>query len=417
MSLADVMQPAIKHASRGYAATPYLHECITDSAADMLQGQGDLGDLSAEGRAAEGRRARGAIGICGDADVHFAAWRSGAVSRTARRHPRRLHESAWRLHHPRGSHQLQDDRAPADPRRLSRLANSGAAAARGLRRAHRADAQHSRRLRYRRTRFRLCGNDPLPRRSAEDRLRRPRGGERRSGFCQRAGGAADFEGLCRGAPPRDRSRPCAVMERRRRAARRRAHHAYDGGGCVWQRGRDHADHQQSVRRQDHDPRPRHRAEQLHEPLRSPAGPCAVAGAGQARHHLDVADDGAARRQTGLCARPARRKADLSERDAGADQSDRPRHEPAGSGRGAAGLDRGQCARSGVGGAGKRARQTRSDGPQGTGGADGRRRHERNPVPRGRPDVGRGLLARRRHADRHGRRARARAGSCRFWAGR
>jgi gamma-glutamyltranspeptidase/glutathione hydrolase len=35
MSLADVMQPAIKHASRGYAATPYLHECITDSAAEM----------------------------------------------------------------------------------------------------------------------------------------------------------------------------------------------------------------------------------------------------------------------------------------------------------------------------------------------------------------------------------------------
>ena len=35
MSLADVMQPAIKHASRGYAATPYLHECITDSFDEM----------------------------------------------------------------------------------------------------------------------------------------------------------------------------------------------------------------------------------------------------------------------------------------------------------------------------------------------------------------------------------------------
>src|ERR1700689_1495553 len=35
MSLADVMQPAIKHASRGFAATPYLHECITDSVDDM----------------------------------------------------------------------------------------------------------------------------------------------------------------------------------------------------------------------------------------------------------------------------------------------------------------------------------------------------------------------------------------------
>ena len=37
MDLADVMQPAIKHASRGYAATPYLHECITDCANEMLQ--------------------------------------------------------------------------------------------------------------------------------------------------------------------------------------------------------------------------------------------------------------------------------------------------------------------------------------------------------------------------------------------
>lgn len=32
MSLADVMQPAIKFASRGYAATPYLCECIADGA-------------------------------------------------------------------------------------------------------------------------------------------------------------------------------------------------------------------------------------------------------------------------------------------------------------------------------------------------------------------------------------------------
>jgi gamma-glutamyltranspeptidase / glutathione hydrolase len=37
MSLADVMQPAIKHASRGFAATPYLHECIVDGAEAMLK--------------------------------------------------------------------------------------------------------------------------------------------------------------------------------------------------------------------------------------------------------------------------------------------------------------------------------------------------------------------------------------------
>ena len=37
MSLADVMQPAIKHAARGFAVTPYLHECIGDGAAEMLK--------------------------------------------------------------------------------------------------------------------------------------------------------------------------------------------------------------------------------------------------------------------------------------------------------------------------------------------------------------------------------------------
>jgi len=37
MSLADVMQPAIKHASRGYLVTPYLHECISDGAKEMLK--------------------------------------------------------------------------------------------------------------------------------------------------------------------------------------------------------------------------------------------------------------------------------------------------------------------------------------------------------------------------------------------
>src|ERR1700712_2719336 len=37
MDIADVMQPAIKHAARGYAATPYLCDCIGDSAADMLK--------------------------------------------------------------------------------------------------------------------------------------------------------------------------------------------------------------------------------------------------------------------------------------------------------------------------------------------------------------------------------------------
>ena len=34
-SLADVTEPAIRHASRGFRVTPYLHECVADCADDM----------------------------------------------------------------------------------------------------------------------------------------------------------------------------------------------------------------------------------------------------------------------------------------------------------------------------------------------------------------------------------------------
>jgi gamma-glutamyltranspeptidase / glutathione hydrolase len=36
-SRADVMEPAIRHASRGFRVTPYLHECISDCATDMAR--------------------------------------------------------------------------------------------------------------------------------------------------------------------------------------------------------------------------------------------------------------------------------------------------------------------------------------------------------------------------------------------
>ena len=111
MSLADVMQPAIKHASRGYAATPYLHECISDGAEDMLKDKAISAiylpngmPLKAGERVVQSEYAETLTYIC-------AAWRGGAVSRPARRHPGRLHEGAWRLHRARGSHHLQDRRA------------------------------------------------------------------------------------------------------------------------------------------------------------------------------------------------------------------------------------------------------------------------------------------------------------------
>ena len=35
--LADVLEPAIRHAARGFRATPYLHECVSESAADLAR--------------------------------------------------------------------------------------------------------------------------------------------------------------------------------------------------------------------------------------------------------------------------------------------------------------------------------------------------------------------------------------------
>jgi gamma-glutamyltranspeptidase len=37
MSLADVMRPAIRHASRGFTVTPSLSDCIESAAADLVK--------------------------------------------------------------------------------------------------------------------------------------------------------------------------------------------------------------------------------------------------------------------------------------------------------------------------------------------------------------------------------------------
>ena len=37
MSLADVMQPAIRHAARGFVVTPYLSDCIQSAGPDLLK--------------------------------------------------------------------------------------------------------------------------------------------------------------------------------------------------------------------------------------------------------------------------------------------------------------------------------------------------------------------------------------------
>jgi gamma-glutamyltranspeptidase/glutathione hydrolase len=53
LSLADVMQPAIRHASRGFVVTPYLADCIVGASPDLLQDPFIADRLLPDGRALE----------------------------------------------------------------------------------------------------------------------------------------------------------------------------------------------------------------------------------------------------------------------------------------------------------------------------------------------------------------------------
>ena len=113
----------------------------------------------------------------------------------------------------------------------------------------------------------------------------------------------------------------------RRPHRRRGvgrHHACHRRRRRRPRRRGDAHHQQPVRRLRADSRHRHDRQQLHVQLRSASGPRAVDRAGQARLHLDGADDGGRGRARAPCARPARRPAHLPVRLPGDRQPDRSR---------------------------------------------------------------------------------------------
>ena len=116
MSLADVMQPAIRHASRGFAVTPYLSDCIAGASPDLLQDPFIADRLLPDGDAAEARRAPGAGRLCRGADPDRPAGRKGAARRAAGRPRGRVHGTLRRLRRPQGSHRLPRGRAQADPR-------------------------------------------------------------------------------------------------------------------------------------------------------------------------------------------------------------------------------------------------------------------------------------------------------------
>ena len=97
MSLADVMQPAIRHATRGFTVTPYLSDCIESAAAELLTDK-----LAADRLLPDGTPLKaGARLVQGDyaeaLDPDRPAGRGRAAWRPARRPARRVHGEDRRL--------------------------------------------------------------------------------------------------------------------------------------------------------------------------------------------------------------------------------------------------------------------------------------------------------------------------------
>ena len=141
-------------------------------------------------------------------------------------------------------------------------------------------------------------------------------------------------------------------------------------------------------------------------LRPAPGHARLHRARQAGDQQHGADGRAARRQARVGARAAGWRAHLHLRVPGGGQPDRPRHDAAGGGGGAADLEPGPGARDGAGYPGGHPRSRRRARSPGCGRPERRGRDERGGLRHGRHAGGRRVLARRRHADRRERRPRA-----------
>ena len=155
------------------------------------------------------------------------------------------------------------------------------------------------------------------------------------------------------------------------------------------------------------PGDRHHSQQLHVPVRSASGPGAVVDAGQAHHQRHLGADRQEGRQAAIRAWTPGRASDSVLRAAGGAQHRRSRHERAGSCRGAARFQLGVRGRSRARISGKRARRAGRTGARCRSGRSCRRRHVRHYFRTRRDHDGCRLLARRRRAGRDGWRIGAR----------
>ena len=399
MSLADVMQPAIKHAARGFAVTPYLHECIGDGAAEMLKDEPiskiylpkgaplKVGEKVVQSDYAQtltliAKEGEGALygGPLGDILVDYMEKNGGFITRkdlgwykTVERAPIRASYRGWEI--------LGPPPPAASGVHIAQMLN--------ILEGHDIGAMG-------------FGTTETVHLLAE---------VLKIAFADRAAASGDPDFI---NVPVERLTSKSYADERRAAIDPKRAQVWGAG--VKQLESAHTTHMTAADAFGNvvattqtinnlfgakflipglgvipnnymnlfDPRP---------------GNALSVAAWQARHHVDVADDGPARWQDRLCARPAGRKAHLPERVPGAGQPDRSRHEPAGGGGGAAGVDRRQRARGRARGAGDRARRAHVARAHGGARRNRWRRHERHRVSRRRHHVRRRLLARRRHTGR------------------
>jgi hypothetical protein len=390
-SLADVTEPAIRHASRGFRITPYLHECVSDSAADMARDP-EIARLYLPGGAPIKPGTRLVTGDYAE-----------TLRSIAKEGPDILYGGALGRHYAdhmakAGGYIALDD--------LTRYRTIDREALRGTYRGYEIvgpPPPSSGPLHIIQMLNILEGYDIGALGFATADTLHLLAEVLKIAFADRAAATAD---------PAFVQVPVAKLLSKEYAAERRSVISLQrtqawSAGVAPDRGRwhgqyrcQHADHQFAVRRPLYRARHRDGPEQLHVRLRSAAGSGQFRCARQTRDVVDVAGDRSARRQAEICARTARRIAHPLG-DAGTVEPDRPRHERAGSCRGTAPVDarlrRGSRVIGPHGGA---VRATRPR-PRRRAGGQRRRGHERDPVRSRRHDDRCRLLACRRHADRAG----------------
>ena len=292
MSLADVMQPAIRHASRGFVVTPYLSDCIAGASPDLLQDpfiadrllpdgdalkpgerlvQGDYAEaltlISQQGeKALHGGPLGDLVVECMERSGGFVGLKDLTDYRVVERKPIRGQYRGWEIVGPpppaaSGVHitQMLNILEGYDVAGLGFGTVDGIHLLAEVLKIAFAD------------RAQASGDPDFVKVPVERITSKAYARERRAGI--------DLARARRwsGGLLRDGRGGYHASHRRRRHGQRRQHHP---------------DHQQPVRRLLHRSRHGHGAEQLHVELRSAAGQCTLDRPGQARHHLDVADDGA-----------------------------------------------------------------------------------------------------------------------------